>query len=71
VPSDDTATPSWTLVNLSGNYKFKLGDNAALAFLKLNNATNKLAHNAATISTVRPLSPLPGRALMAGLRVAF
>jgi iron complex outermembrane receptor protein len=71
VPSDDTATPSWTLVNLSANYKFKLGDNTALAFVRLNNATNKLAYNAATISTVRPLSPLPGRALMAGLRVVF
>jgi iron complex outermembrane receptor protein len=71
VPSDDTATPSWTLLNLSGNYKFKLGDSTALAFVRLNNATNKLAYNAATISTVRPLSPLPGRALMAGLRVVF
>jgi iron complex outermembrane recepter protein len=71
VPSDDTATPSWTLVNLSGHYKFKLGDSTALAFVRLNNATNKLAYNAATISTVRPLSPLPGRSLLAGLRVVF
>jgi iron complex outermembrane recepter protein len=71
VPPDDTATPSWTLIHLATSYRFQLGGNTALAFIKLNNAGDKLAYNAATISTVRPLSPLPGRSLMAGLRVAF
>jgi iron complex outermembrane receptor protein len=71
VPSDDTATPSWTLVNLSASYKFELATTSALAFVKLTNVGDTLAFNASTISTVRPLSPLPGRAVMAGLRVAF
>jgi iron complex outermembrane receptor protein len=71
VPSDDTATPAWTLINLSAHYKFRLGDNTALAFVRLDNATDRLAYNAASISTVRALAPLAGRALMAGLRVVF
>ena len=29
------------------------------------------AYNAATIATVRPLSPLPGRSLAVGMRVSF
>jgi iron complex outermembrane receptor protein len=71
VPSDDSATPSWSIVNLSASYKFSLGESSALAFVKLGNVGNALAFNAGTVSTVRPLSPLPGRSLMAGLRVTF
>ena len=71
VPSDDVATPGWTQINLSASYKTQLGGKDAMLFVKLNNLGNQLAYNAATIATVRELSPLPGRALMAGLRVAF
>jgi iron complex outermembrane receptor protein len=71
VPSDDTATPAWTMVNLSAAYRLRLGNSDALAFVKLNNVGNTLAYNASTIGTVRPLSPLAGRSLMAGLRVMF
>jgi iron complex outermembrane receptor protein len=71
VPGDDTTTPASTIVNLSAAYKLRLGESDALVFVKLNNAGNALAYNASTIGTVRPLSPLPGRALMAGLRVSF
>jgi iron complex outermembrane receptor protein len=71
VPSDDTATPAWTMVNLSAAYRLRLGNSDALAFVKLNNAGDRLAYNASTIGTVRPLSPLAGRSLMAGLRVMF
>ena len=71
VPSDDTATPAWTIVNLAASYKLRLGESDSLAFVKLNNVGNSLAYNASTIGTVRPLSPLPGRALMAGVRVDF
>jgi len=40
-------------------------------FAKLNNATDRLAFNAAAIGTVRGLSPQGGRALTVGLRTAF
>ena len=43
----------------------------ALWFLKLTNAGDTLAYNAATIATVRGLAPLPGRALKTGIRVDF
>ena len=71
VPSDDTPTPSWTIVNLAASYRVRLGETDGLLFAKLNNLTNELAYNASTIATVRPLAPLPGRALMVGLHVSF
>jgi iron complex outermembrane receptor protein len=71
VPSNETPTPAWTMVNLSLSYRLRLGDSDGLLFAKLNNLTDELAYNASTIQTVRPLAPLGGRALMAGLRLAF
>jgi iron complex outermembrane recepter protein len=71
VPSDDMATPGYTLVNLSASYKLRLGGADGLLFAKLTNLGNQLAYNATTIETVRPLSPLGGRAASAGLRIAF
>ncbi len=67
VPATDTATPGYALLDLSAARRFDWG----LAFVKLGNAGNVLARNAASIATVRDLSPLPGRALSAGLRVDF
>jgi len=40
-------------------------------FVKLDNVTNELAYNASTISTLRGLVPLPGRALAAGVQLRF
>lgn len=71
VPSNNTATPGWTLVNLSASYKIRLANADGLLFVKLNNLGDRLAYNAATIETVRPLAPLGGRALMVGLRLAL
>ncbi|AKJ28149.1 iron complex outermembrane recepter protein [Caldimonas brevitalea] len=71
VPSDDVATDGYTLLNLSGTYRFKLGTSDALWFAKLNNVTDELGYNASSIRTVRELSPLPGRSLKVGLRVSF
>ena len=34
-------------------------------------AGHELAYNASAIQTLRGLSPLPGQALLAGMRVAF
>ncbi|HET9642351.1 MAG TPA: TonB-dependent receptor, partial [Burkholderiaceae bacterium] len=71
VPSDDMPTPGWTLVNLSTAYNFNWSQNDVLLFVKLGNVGNRLAYNAASIATVRALAPLPGRSLMAGVRVSF
>ncbi len=71
VPADDVPTAAYTLVNLSASYAIKLGDSDGLLFAKLSNLGNQLAFNAASIGTVRNLSPLPGRGLMAGLRLNF
>jgi iron complex outermembrane receptor protein len=71
VPTFDVPTPAYTLINLGASYKLKFAGADGLAFLRLNNVTNELAFNATTIGTVRPLAPLPGRGLMAGLRLTF
>ena len=71
VPSSAEATAGWTLVNLSASYALNLGTQEALLFAKLQNAGNTLAYNASTPGTLRKLSPLPGRGLTLGLRVAF
>jgi len=71
VPSGDEPTPSYTLVNLAASYKLRMARTEGFFFARLNNLTNELAYNAATIGTVRPLAPLPGRGLMVGLRLTF
>ncbi len=71
VPADDVPTAGYTMVNLSASYAVKLGGADGLLFAKLTNLGNELAYNAASIGTVRNLSPLPGRGLMAGLRLNF
>ena len=71
VPATDTATPGYVLLDLAAMRRFEWGGNTALAFVKLTNVGDTLARNAATITSVRDLAPLPGRALQAGLRVSF
>ena len=71
VPATDTRTAGYTLVNLALTRQFSWGTTRALWFVKLNNATDRLAYNASTIETVRGLAPLPGRALKTGMRVDF
>ncbi len=71
VPSDDVATPSYTMLNAAISKPFGLGGTAGLFYVKLNNLTNELAFNASTIGTVRPLSPLGERSLSAGVRLSF
>ncbi len=71
VPSPDTATAGWTLVNLSARYNLPVGQRDAVLFAKLQNAGNKLAYSASATNTIRPLAPLPARALTAGLSVVF
>jgi len=72
VPSDDVATDGWTMLNLSGSVRLRPGAGTdALAFLTLRNVGDAKAYSATTAATVRPLSPLPGRGLMAGLRLSY
>jgi iron complex outermembrane receptor protein len=71
VAADDVPTDGYTLVNLSASYRLRWAAADALLFARIDNAGNTLAYNASTIGSVRPLAPLPGRRLMAGLRVAF
>ena len=71
VPTDNPATPAYTLVNLAASWALRVRGADGLLFLRLNNVGNELAYNATTIATVRPLAPLPGRGLMVGLRLNF
>ena len=71
VPANDTATPAYSIVNLSLTRKFQLGESDALWFVKLGNLGNTLAYNASTVDTIRSLVPLPGRSLKTGVRFTF
>ena len=71
VPSTDSATAGWTMLNLSASYALDLGERDALLFVTLQNVGNELAYSASTVGTVRSLAPLPARALKAGLRLTF
>jgi iron complex outermembrane receptor protein len=71
VPSTDTPTQGYTLVNASLTRRFTLGNSDGLWFLKLGNIGNTLAYSASTVQTVRDLSPLPGRSLKTGVRLNF
>lgn len=71
VSNDDTPTASHTLVNLLASHRMRLGSAEGLWFVRLHNLGNKLAYNAASVATVRPLAPLPGRSLKVGLQLGF
>jgi iron complex outermembrane recepter protein len=69
------STAGYTMVNASAIYKWQQGVGSlrpqVSVFLRASNLTNQRAFNAASIDTVRNLSPLPGRSVKAGLRVDF
>jgi iron complex outermembrane receptor protein len=71
VPAVDSSTPASTLVDVSLSWRTRLGGSDALWFARLGNLGNERAYNATTNENVRRLSPLPARALSAGLRVGF
>lgn len=70
VPDTDTPTPGFTMLDLWAGTALP-GAEAAQLLVKLGNATNTLGYSASTVSTLRGLSPLPGRALSVVLRAAF
>lgn len=71
VPATDTATRGYTLVNLSLTRHFDIGASDGLWFVKVGNVGDRLAYSAATMQTVRELSPLPGRSVKTGIRLSF
>jgi iron complex outermembrane receptor protein len=72
VPSTDTPTDAFTVVNLSLTRRFAVNSHSdALWFLKLTNLGDTLGYSASSVQTVRDLSPLPGRAVKTGVRVNF
>jgi iron complex outermembrane receptor protein len=71
VPSTDTPTDSYTLLNLWATWAMGGPSLQSLWFLRVDNVTNELAFNASTIGTLRGLAPLPGRGVTAGVRVKF
>lgn len=71
VPDTDQPTDGYTIVNASVSQRFSLGPTDALWFVKVTNLGNELAYSASSIQTIRGLSPVPGRAVMAGVRVTF
>ena len=73
VPSTDTPTAAWTQVDLWLGGELPLLANAGRAewLLRLANAGDKLAYNAASVASVRGLAPLAGRSLTVSLRGSF
>jgi len=72
VPADDSPTPAWTTLDLWAGWQQRLGSGAdALWTLKLANLGDSLAYNASALPAARRVSPAGGRALQAGLRLAF
>jgi iron complex outermembrane recepter protein len=69
--ASDGTTKAYTMFNLSLSRDFQFGRANGSAFVKLVNLTNELGYNAASIRTVRELSPLPGRGVRAGLELTF
>ncbi|MGL5005490.1 MAG: TonB-dependent receptor, partial [Casimicrobium sp.] len=69
--ASDGTTDAYTMLNLSASYDIRLGRLNGNVFIKGTNLTNELAYNAASIRSVRELSPLPGRGVRAGLELRF
>jgi iron complex outermembrane recepter protein len=71
IPDTDSATASYTLMNVLLARRLRWGEGEGLAYLRVNNLGNRLAYNAAATPSIRSLSPLAARAVAAGLRVSF
>ncbi len=71
VPATDTPTGGYTLLNLSLTRSFEMGESDGLWFLKVGNIGDRLAYSAATMQTVRAVTPLPGQSIKTGVRLSF
>ncbi len=68
VPADDSATPAWSMWDLALTWQAKTAQGQLLWFLRGTNLGDRLAYNATTTATLRPLSPLPGRSVQTGVQ---
>lgn len=71
VPSSDVPTPGASRVDAWMSRTLTWAGSRALWVLRAQNLTNALWFNAATVQTVRSLSPAAGRALSTSVRVDF
>ena len=71
VPSTDVPTPGASRVDAWMSRSFSWGGSQALWVLRAQNLTDALWFNAATVQTVRGLSPAAGRSLSTSVRVDF
>jgi len=71
VPDTDTATPGHVTADIWASWLQRLGNADAVWTLKLTNLGDATAYNATALRTARQLAPAGGRALWAGLRLAF
>jgi iron complex outermembrane receptor protein len=71
VPADDPATAGWSMLDLALTWSGQVGRQPVLLFLRGSNLGDTLAYNASTTATLRGLSPLPGRAVNAGLQLRW
>ncbi len=71
VPAFDTPTAGYGILRLNIARHFDIGNLDAMWYVKLDNLANKLAYSAGSVQTIRPLTPLPGRSLFAGMQIRF
>jgi iron complex outermembrane recepter protein len=69
--ASDGTTAAYTLLNLTAAYDIRVRRLNGNVFIKGTNLTNELGYNAASIRSVRELSPLPGRGVRAGVTLNF
>ncbi len=65
----EQASAGYTLVDASVSYRFNLGSQDLVAYLKAQNLTDELA--LVHTSFLRDITPLPGRSFAIGLRGSF
>jgi iron complex outermembrane receptor protein len=71
VPALDSPTAGYAIIKLSLARQFSWAGTDGLWYLRLDNLGNKLAYSASSVSTIRDLSPLPGRSVHTGVQVRF
>ena len=64
-------TDGYTFINAAVTYGFQQTRTSGTLFVRATNLADRKAFNAASIDTIRSLSPLPGRSIKAGLQINF
>ncbi|WP_048442094.1 TonB-dependent receptor [Caenimonas sp. SL110] len=73
VPAGDVASPGYTLVTAAASWRVQRDRASLLWYVRLDNATDRLAYSATSIltQTAPGKAPLPGRSVKVGLRADF